>query len=599
MNKPFNEKTVLVLLSFFDEKKRLNIIKTSKSYQIKLGYIKDDFVLIDSLAEIVQERDDMSSYLKYYTMKYPNIDKLSIESYLLTYFKEYIKDSPIVLSNENEFTSTVINLLSENIVLNIVSLKAIEGVNIVNSTKIRKVNVKIENINKEQIEILFNTLIPKKVQELNFEYKFLPSLYEIEPNIIYEKITSLKELRKFTIQEELLEENFIKYFGGLKKLENISLLLPNLNFNQRKTFRKALTKYNSLRELNISFMNKPPFKIWSVIPVKFKGIQSLTLSNINMKKSLKLNQLEQIEKLTLSKVSFPDTNIGLEDIKTLKEFTITESEISSKGLAMIILNNPLLTKLTFKLNEQNQENSESDLIFLANAIQSLKLLTELSFYCQPNLLNNGGVSETTILVNRFVSPSLERLTIESVYSGSFTDILLNYKNLEHLQLISSYNNKSDENIDKTILEQFAKQYINYKTFSFNRCLLKTPIIESFLFKCTNVENINFDGSYVSSNNLKTLLHSLHHFNNLKRFSFIDVNLENKVYPDLEEFFPKFNNSINQCSLLEEFKFSIKDMLYIENIKHFKNGIPFFPFMKTLLIYPSFFEKLFLSAHDIK
>ena len=40
MKKTYSDKAVTVLLSFFSEKKRFNIIKTSKFYQIKLGYLK-------------------------------------------------------------------------------------------------------------------------------------------------------------------------------------------------------------------------------------------------------------------------------------------------------------------------------------------------------------------------------------------------------------------------------------------------------------------------------------------------------------------------------------------------------------------------------
>ena len=147
----------------------------------------------------------------------------------------------------------------------------------------------------------------------------------------------LTKLRKMIIQEQLYEEDFFKNFGELTQLETISIILPNLNPNQRKMLKKNISAFASLNEINLTFMSKPSFKIWSIIPSKYKSIQSLSLSNINIKSSLKLNELERIEKLSLSKVSFATTNIGLEDIKSLKEFTITDAEISLNGLAMILL----------------------------------------------------------------------------------------------------------------------------------------------------------------------------------------------------------------------------------------------------------------------
>ena len=596
MKKTYSDKAVTVLLSFFSEKKRFNIIKTSKFYQIKLGYLKEDFALIDSLAEVVKERYDMSAYLHYYTMKYPNIDKLSIESYLLTYFKEYCNDSPIYLSNEGEFTAKVISVLSKNIVLNIDSLNEIKGVDVVNS-EIKRVNVRIENISKEDIEILFDTLIPRKVREINFEMQFLPEMYEIEPDVVYNKINKLTKLRKMIIQEQLYEEDFFKNFGELTQLETISIILPNLNPNQRKMLKKNISAFASLNEINLTFMSKPSFKIWSIIPSKYKSIQSLSLSNINIKSSLKLNELERIEKLSLSKVSFATTNIGLEDIKSLKEFTITDAEISLNGLAMILLNNPLLSKLKIKLNQKKVEVTESAATFLTNAIQSLRCLTELTLDCHP-FVTIGQLSLINFIVTKCNSPMLERLSIENDYRSSIIEIFVNSCSLSHLSI--NYQNciKTDESIYKSAIKQFAKQFVKYKTVSLTWYCIKEAFVEGFLFNCVNIENINLNGSMISSKNLRSLLHNLHRFTNLKTFFFVDIRLENNIYPDLEEIFPKFNWSINHCTLLEEFKFSIKDHDYENRFLHYTNGIPLFPFMRTLQLYPLFFEALFLSAHDL-
>lgn len=596
MKKTYSDKAVTILLSFFSEKKRFSIIKTSKFYQIKLGYIKEDFALIDSLAEVVQERDDMSSYLNYYTMKYPNIDRLSIESYLLTYFKEYCNDSPICVSNEGAFTPKVISVLSRNVVLNIDSLEEIEGVDVVNS-EIKRVNVRIENISEEEIEILFNRMIPRKVREIIFEKKFLPEFYEIQPNVIYQKMNKLTNLRKFIIQEQLYEDDFFKNFGELSKLETISVVLPNLNPNQRKILKKSFSTFASLKEINLTFLFKPSFKIWSIIPSKFKSIQSLSLSNITMKPSLKLNELESIEKLSLSKVSFPTTNIGLEDIKSLKEFTLTDAEISLNGLSMILLNNPLLTKLKLQIKLSNIELTESDAAFLSNAIQKLRCLTEFAIDCQPSGFGNNQLSLTTFIVTRCNSPLLERLMIENGYSGSIVEILINFRSLQHLR-IKNPHWSANYKTDKSTVEQFAKQCGQYKTVSLSYYFINEAFIECFLYNCANIENIDLNKSEISANNLRSLLHNLHKFQKLKKFSFLNIKLVCSIYPDLEGLFPKFNWSINQCTFLEEFKFSIWDTEYDEKITHFKNGIPFFPFMHTLQIYPSFFEELFLSAHDL-
>lgn len=597
MNKIVESKPIGIIFSYLKNSIKYNVIKNSKKSQKFLNISKEDYSLISSFKSTITHNKNMSAYYNYYIQQFTSINPITVIDYLTSYFTDYSLSNPIEINNVHKYSTLIISKISQNIVVNIVSLNKEENVldKITDLDNIKQVNIEVPNIEKKDFEFLFDKLIPRNVEYLNFNHNLSTIFYETEYKYIYSCISKLTQIKKFKIKDQILVSRYLQYFGpNFPNNCCLNILFDFVDRKDRKVITACFKRLPKINEIDFSFVSKPSFIFGKMLTKHYEKITSITLNNINMKQILQISKFIHLETFNLYNSVFLNSNLGLDEVTSLKILKLHEVSITLEALGLIISENPLLIKISLKINIDDQNQPKTNTKILSNALTSLKFLNKLSITFLRNDILQGF---TSLVINNFKSKSLDKLKIGSYFSCNYINLLLDFPHLTHISLLSCGNN-SQPNIDDSLKNEMLKRIEIIESLSLKCCTISQNFYDSLILPSYQIQKLVLDNSIFDSDSLLKLLSSFGSFKKLKFFSCINVLLQNKLYPDLVGVFDAFYSGIKQCIFLEEFAFIIPDSQVIPSALEFTQGHTGFPFLRRFQIYPYILRDQFLKAEKL-
>lgn len=597
MNKIVENKSIGIIFSYLKNSIKYNVIKNSKKSQKFLNISKEDYSIISSFKSTITHNKNMAAYYNYYIQQFTAINPIAIIDYLTSYFTDYSLSNPIEINNVHKYSVLIISKISQNIIVNIVSLNKEENVlnNITDLDNIKQVNVEVPNIEKKDFEFLFDKLIPRSVEYLNFNYNFSTIFYETEYKYIYSNISKLTQIKKFKMIDKILVSRYLQYFGpNFPNNRCLSILFDFVDRKDRKVITACFKRLLNINELDFSFVSKPSFIFGKMLPRHYEKITSITLNNINMKQILQISKFIHLETFILYNSVFLNSNLGLDEVTTLKIIKLHQVSITLEALGLMISENPLLVKISLKVNIENPIQPETNAKLVSNALTSLKFLNKLSITFLGNDMHQ---DFTSLVINNFKSKSLDKLKIGSNFSCNYINLLLDFPHLTRIYLLSCCRN-SQPNIEESLKNDMLKRIEIIETVCLKGCILTENFYDSLILPSYRIVKLIFDNSTFDTNSLLKLLRSLGSFKKLKYFSCINILLKNRIYPDLDGIFDDFYFAIKQCIFLEEFAFIIPDSQAIPSALEFTQGHTGFPFLKRFQLYPHILRDKFLQAEKL-
>ena len=234
-----NASLLSYVLSYYNPKKILQIVSISKRIQNLMDISIKHYQIQSSFKDIIKPIDDFCSYVLYYFQHYNIKSNLH---YLTYYLLEYSQTTNKVFINpQNKYVQTLIKLIPKNIVLTITTTKNIIP-SIKNYSTIVGVNIILDSFTEEDINYLFDSIIPISIEFFSFKSN---NLFKSEGNTLLKRLNKLPYLKEIKLKGIILDNCWKEYnnFKNITKIESICF-----NFNNPIKKRKIKKILNHLQK---------------------------------------------------------------------------------------------------------------------------------------------------------------------------------------------------------------------------------------------------------------------------------------------------------------------------------------------------------------
>ena len=290
-----------VIFSYFPFTKFLLVIQSSKKMQKIFDFSIDTYRIIYTMKNEMLNHSNMSCYYNYFTLNYPNVNPLFIKEQLLHFLDNYSEDKIIEINNIEPFSFDIINNIRRNIALDVISISH-HNMNIYtyNSKNIDRISINICDKNeistKENIDFLFNYIIPKEIKVL---YIYQINNLELE-SYFYTKLETLTALTEFVDYTNKYQyDNMLlldHHFKGVN-LTKVKFSIQNKSIVSQ--VKDAINSLNCLTSIDLYFPNGTYKEFLSIV-----GRHKLTLKEIKIYKAIiysydTFSEFPSLEKLEL------------------------------------------------------------------------------------------------------------------------------------------------------------------------------------------------------------------------------------------------------------------------------------------------------------
>lgn len=566
-----------LIFSYYEEPKKLEIIKNNKKLQTFMNISIDNYKLYFLIGQLITEDEIISNFLHYFEKIFPQIKSEIIQKYLICYLLKFSQKSKIKITPTDEFSSLVLEKIPENISITLDSKENnVIDINLVNKTNIVEVILNIDNW-KKNINELYESILPKGICSLQ--------VYGFQNNLISEllrKISNYPNISSLSLPSSfILLKNDLKSIESLTNLSTIRLQLKDKasSYSQFKPFFKKIKKLSSI---DFYFIKKENFKFLDLLGENKKTIKEIKLTNANITHYHRFKEMKALNSLSFWNCVIKNVSYNIQNLKTL---ILLQNIITVDCIIKIISNNPLLEKINIRFFFDKNEKIEN-LKLLGLTLSQLKFLSEIS-------LENATFTNNSKLIN--LEPIFDHFTCNSLISISCNNISYPYHffidifpNLERI-IIRNGSLQFLNLIEKDI---FKQNYSCKKIKELNLDSVKFSKLEihSFLFKAVNLTSLSLTNILFDINNFITILKNISIFSNL-RCLYLSPFFQGGYSIDFSKIFDSFFQSLKKCLFLHEFiygKEGSRDKILI-----IKNSI--FPFLHTIVIENQLLKSLFLNS----
>ena len=494
-----------------------------------------------------------------------NLNKKSIESFILSYYKKYWKK--IKEKNNNG----LIDYFSEEIPIEIFSpfFQCISKSEIFD--KIFTIFLPINLMKSFDIQKDYNEIF-EKLEESNINSFSIRFLFKINRDIIpfkQLKINFSKIKRLFILEQdcsEKISKDLNDFYEELFLINNIAnnllyLKISNLEFQKINSFNN-INNFKFLEQLHLSgfnFQNIIKLKLNNLKIVTFEkcdnitfhedycfNIKFLSLKNCTLPTGKELLQFKNLEKLIL----YSDKKIDRQNYNLIFDFSVLVNllDLSCETIDFIYLTNlQKLEKLNIYSDTFNTIENEKLII---EKICSIRNIKEVSFYLKE--ITNNEISEIKGINN------------------SVTSLTINWTNKENDCILFGLQNKfpSLANINLNLYYITPPYYYYYVGFKSD--------LEFKYNALSRIKNININGA----GNLNLKLYCKY-----ESLESLNIRVRNDI-KNLNDGFPFFKE---QCQIIFEnlisFEFTVDNYCLIneDSLINLYNNIDNMPKLKTFIL----------------
>ena len=290
-----------VIFSYFPFTKFLLVIQSSKKKQKIFDFSIDTYRIIYTMKNEMLNHSNMSCYYNYFRSNYPNVNPLFIKEQLLHFLDNYSEDKIVEINNIEPFSFDIINNIHRNIALDVISISH-HNMNIYtyNSKNIGRISINICDKNeistKENIDFLFNYIIPKEIKVL---YIYQINNLELE-SYFYTKLETLTALTEFVdYTNKYKYDNMLLLDHNFKGVNLTKVKFSILEKSIVSQVKDAINSLNCLTSIDLYFPNGTYKEFLSIVD-KHK----LTLKEIKIYKAIiysydTFSEFPSLEKLEL------------------------------------------------------------------------------------------------------------------------------------------------------------------------------------------------------------------------------------------------------------------------------------------------------------
>ena len=571
-----NTQLLSCVFSFYTPKQRLKIVAINKRIQRAMNISIEHYKMQSSFRYVIKPTDNFLAYFDYYN-KYYKVKEY--KDYLYYYLCDYAKTNFIYINFSYFFEN--VKYIRDNCILTITSTKNILPLKLL-FPSIVGVEITIDSIKTEEIEMIFDNVIPNTIEYFTLKFKRQTLNENNESETLMKRLIKMDNLKKINIKRlPFISLEQYEKINNINKIESIGFEFIRFNKKEREVLTGILKKINHLKEIFFHFYCKTEtFNFLSLLSHNKNTITSITIFNIIIKNNTNFSDFPNLTSLSIKNSTIQFLS-GLERIYSLKKLKLKYTIINILSLIKVIENNPLLETIKLESNTLTKENNNY-IIRLGKTLSTLKMLNKIKVIFSEANLQQLSKKLDCLLLN-LTNNSITDLTIGSIVNNY-------YYCLEHFpNLISLQFNGFTQQKQKVPNKEVKFNYLQLQNLSLSNCFLTEFDIKSYLFKCTNLTNLSLIDIKINIHLIYTLVKNIKKFKFIKKYFMDNVMISFNTIDFSNSFRKELYQNIIQCPFLEVFIIKNYKTIGYESRKPYQVPsllIPELPFLKEF----QFFEK---------